>query len=86
MKKEKGNDQKTRERYEILNSNIREYSFKGLIKSLCGIAEVSRSGYYWKNNEAILYKWYEQDSNDFELLYQVYIEKNKCGVEEIRYH
>ncbi|SIO04258.1 Transposase InsO and inactivated derivatives [Carnobacterium alterfunditum] len=85
VKNEKGNVLKTRERYELINSIIREYSLKGMVKSLCEIAEVSRSGYYyWKNNEATRYKRYEQDSNDFELLYQVYIEKNKCGVEEIK--
>jgi len=55
VKNEKGNVLKTRERYELINSIIREYSLKGMVKSLCEIAEVSRSGYYyWKNNEATL--------------------------------
>ena len=49
VKSEKGNSLITRERYELINSIIREYSLKGMVKSLCEIAEVSRSGYYyWK--------------------------------------
>lgn len=85
VKNEKENGLKISERYELIDSIIREYRLKGMVKYLCKIAEVSRSGYYyWKNNEATRYKKYEQDSNDFELLHQVYIEKKKCGVEEIK--
>lgn len=79
------NSLKICERYELIESIIREYSLKGMVKHLCEIAGVSRSGYYyWINNEATRYKKYEQDSNTFELLHQVYIDKKKCGVEEIR--
>ncbi|WP_071849329.1 IS3 family transposase [Alkalibacterium sp. 20] len=85
VKNGKGNGLKIIERYELIDSIIREYSLKGMVKHLCEIAEVSRSGYYyWTNNEEMRYKKYEQDSNDFELLHQVYIEKKKCGVEEIK--
>ncbi len=85
VKNDKENVLKISERYELINSIIREYGLKGMIKHLCEVAEVSRSGYYyWLNTETNRYKKYEQDSNDFELLHQVYIEKRKCGVDEIK--
>lgn len=85
VKNGKGIVLRTHERYELINHIIREYQLKGMVKHLCEIAGVSRSGYYyWLNNEAARFGKYEQDSNDFELLHQVYLEKKKCGVEEIK--
>lgn len=76
---------KTSERYELIDSIIREYRLTRMVTHLCEVADVSKSGYYyWKNSEATRYKKYVQDSNDFELLHQVYIEKKKCGVDGIK--
>lgn len=76
---------KTNERYALINRIIREYQLNGMVKHLCEVAEVSRSGYYyWLNSETTRFDKYEQDRYDFELLHHVYLEKKKCGVEEIK--
>lgn len=76
---------KTNERYALINHIIREYQRKGMVKHLCEIAEVSRSGYYyWLNTEANRMERYESDWADYKLLYHVFLDKKKCGVEEIK--
>lgn len=76
---------KTNEWYALINHIISEYQLEGMVKQLCEIAEVSRSGYYyWLNNEENRIERYESDWADYKLFYHVFIDKKKCGGEEIK--
>lgn len=76
---------KTNERYTLINHIIREYQLKNMVKHLCEIAEVSRSGYYyWLKTEVNRMERYENDWADYKLLYHVFLDKKKCGIEEIK--
>lgn len=56
-----------------------------MVNHLCNHAGVSRSGYYcWLNSS---HKRNEREHNDWEdiqLLYNVFPDKKKCGIDEIK--
>ena len=59
--------------FEIISSTVRESSNRLSVKSLCGIAGVSRSGYYaWLSAAAARALQEERDRADFDLILTAY--------------
>ncbi|MDT2808484.1 hypothetical protein P7H32_07485 [Vagococcus lutrae] len=56
-----------------------------ILNHLCNLAGVSKSGYYyWLNSSDKRAERDRNDWEDFQLLYRIFLDKKKCGIDEIK--
>ncbi|EAD4917395.1 IS3 family transposase, partial [Listeria monocytogenes] len=85
VKNDRKNDLTKQERFELINQIIRENQLVGMVNHLCNLAGVSRSGYYyWLSSSYKRNECERNDWEDFQLLYRVFLDKKKCGIDEIK--
>ncbi|WP_216650252.1 hypothetical protein [Fundicoccus ignavus] len=85
MKNDKRNDLSKQERFRLINQIIRENQLAGMVNHLCDLAGVSKSGYYyWLNSSDKRAERDRNDWEDFQLLYRIFLDKKKCGIDEIK--
>ena len=85
VKNDKRNDLSKQERFRLINQIIRENQLAGMVSHLCDLAGVSKSGYYyWLNSSDKRAERDRNDWEDFQLLYRIFLDKKKCGIDEIK--
>ncbi|MCZ4415847.1 IS3 family transposase [Enterococcus lactis] len=85
VKNDKRNDLSEQERFRLINQIIRENQLAGMVNHLCDLARVSKSGYYyWLNSSDKRAERDRNDWEDFQLLYRIFLDKKKCGIDEIK--
>src|SRR5699024_5845022 len=61
------------------------FELAGMVNHLCDLAGVSKSGYYyWLNSSDKRAERDRNDWEDFQLLYRIFLDKKKCGIDEIK--
>ncbi|AMC01334.1 Uncharacterised protein [Aerococcus viridans] len=85
VKNDKRNDLSKQERFRLINQIICENQLAGMVNHLCDLAGVSKSGYYyWLNSSDKRAERDQNDWEDFQLLYSIFLDKKKCGIDEIK--
>ncbi|KAF3298578.1 IS3 family transposase, partial [Carnobacterium sp. PL24RED07] len=85
VKNDKRNDLSKQGRFRLINQIIRENQLAGMVNHLCDLAGVSKSGYYyWLNSSDKRAERDRNDWEDFQLLYRIFLDKKKCGIDEIK--
>ncbi|MGE7185342.1 IS3 family transposase [Peribacillus sp. NPDC006672] len=76
----------TSEKFTLIDQIIRQYNLTNMVRYFCEMAEVSRSGYYaWIHAEKIRLTHEKKDTQDYELIKEVFeAKKKKAGALTIK--